>query len=300
MANTINDAVKPHIVISAILDAYVAMLTPLRAFSLDFSPSGGQVGETIGGSFISKAAADAKDWAVADGYVAEDVTDAGLKVTLNKRKYKSWVWHDIDNMNTMDRLEHFGYQTGAVVAKGVFQDILSIVTNANYGTAAHVGTAATFDVADMEGLKNAADAADWPPMGRSMVLDSAYYNALVADTRLNANTYGSAEVIRRGIIPELFGFTVYSSTIVPANSENLKGFICTGDALAVGMRYLMPDDRGTVLIEPRAVSDPTGGGLTFGYKSWYDPQFSRRQAVAEALYGFIKANVAALKRITSS
>jgi hypothetical protein len=189
-------------------------------------------------------------------------------------------------------------QKGYQLAKAVFQDILSAVTLANFGAAAHTGVAANFDFADVIDIKQACDAADMPEAPRSLVLGSSYYNALLKDSVIKDASALGATANQTGSLPNLSGFITYRSSLVPANAENLVGFAAYPSAIVTAMRYLQPSGRSQDGVY-RPVADENTG-ITLGYREFYDNDKGEVVAVLEAFYGYALGEASALKRVISA
>lgn len=298
MANTIDSALNNELVSSAVLNAFVSEIQPILGFSTNISAAIGTRGDTVHVPYVPAASA-AGNFSAATGYERENTTLDKRTVELNKHKYVSWRVTDLEQTKSSAvSLEMFGMQKGFQLAKAVFQDILSVVTLANFGTAAHVGAAANFDSSDVADIAAACDLAEMPSVPRNLILSSNYFWALAKDSGIkDSSAFGGPEAIREGRIPNLFGFNLFKSNLVPANSENLVGMAAYPSAVAVAMRYLAPVGGGGDGIY-RAVVDPSG--ITLGYREFYDNDLGERVAIMEALYGYSKAEGSAIKRITSA
>lgn len=298
MANTIDTSLNNELVSSAVLNAFVSEIQPILGFSTNFSSAIGTRGDTVHVPYVPAASA-AADFSAAAGYTRQNTTLDKRTVELNKHKFVSWRVTDLEQTRSSAvSLEMFGMQKGFQLAKAVFQDILSVVTAANYGSAAHTGAASNFDSNDVADIAAACDAADMPSVPRNLIIASNYYWNLVKDTGIkSSDAFGGSEAIREGRIPNLFGFNVFKSNLIPGNSQNLVGMAAYPSAVAVAMRYLAPvggGGDGTY----RAVVDTSG--ITLGYREFYDNDLGERVAIMEALYGYSKAEGAAIKRIVSA
>jgi hypothetical protein len=106
------------------------------------------------------------------------------------------------------------------------------------------------------------------------------------------------------LIGRAFGFDIYESTIIPANSQNLVGFACHPSAYAIAGR--LPDpNRNTIAGFSRAVDyrvmndDETG--LALGMRVHADEKLGKLWVSFEILGGYVKGGVTgALKRIISA
>lgn len=297
MANTLTNTTDT-IIANAAVDAFTAALLPLTAFSNNLSAEAVKRGDKVKVLYVPAQDA-ATDFA--GTYDTQDADATGVDVSINKHKFVSWGLSDTE-IATMPQLalEAFGKQKGFQLAKAVLVDILSLVTNANYGAAVFTGAASTFDSDDVVDIGAACDAADWADEGRSLILSGSYHAALRKSAALkDASAFGGSEAIRMGTIPSLDTFgKVFKSTIIPANAENLVGFAAHSSAMAVAMRYLQPQE-GNSYFQAGAITDPETG-FTLGFRDWYDNDTGTRKKVLEANYGYVKLNGSAIKRMVSA
>ena len=297
MANTINANLQNNIISQSALDQFTSILAPVQAFSSSFNDEASQKGKTINITTLSNTAS-ATDFA--GSYASQNTTYGTTTITLSGHKFVTWHVTDTEaSQSSAVELQRFGYQKGGDLAKAVYQDILSAVTNANFGAAGFVGAAATFDADDVADLRGAAVAANLPVDQCALVVDSTYYTALLKDNNLNpAMTYGDADVIRDGRIPSLFGVGfLFETTALPGNGENLVGFMAHPSAMAVAMRYLQPIN-GKEYIAARRLFDEDSG-MVLGYREFYEPSTGTQTAVLEAVYGYQVALGGSLIRMTS-
>jgi hypothetical protein len=296
MPNTLDSGLNGTLISQAGLDAFVGAFAPMQAFTTDFDPAPASKSDTIQVPYVpvSSAAAD-----FSGTYTRQDSTLNKRTITLNKHKFVSWYLSDVAIAKSPAvALERFGMQKGYQLAKAVFQDILSAVTNANFGAAAHTGVAANFDFADVIDIKQACDAADMPEAPRSLVLGSSYYNALLKDSVIKDASALGATANQTGSLPNLSGFITYRSSLVPANAENLVGFAAYPSAIVTAMRYLQPSGRSQDGVY-RPVADENTG-ITLGYREFYDNDKGEVVAVLEAFYGYALGEASALKRVISA
>ena len=288
MANTIPAGLQNNIISQSALDAFATILSPLQGFSTSFNDEAAQRGATINVTTLANtSSATDFDDAAGTGYVSADTTYGTTAISLNKHKYVTWHVTDTERSESSAvELERFGYQKGADLAKAVYQDILSEVTNANYSTAGFVGAASTFDGDEAVNLRADMIAGGCPIEQCALVLTPDYFAALLKDANINGYMdFGSADVIRQGRIPSLFGIGyVQESAGIPGNSENLVGFISHPSAMAVAMRYLEPTSTQEYINANRLYDEETG--MVIGYREFYQPQLGKMTAVLEAVYGY--------------
>ena len=298
MANTINANLQNNIISQSALEQYTSILAPIQAFSSSFNDEAAQKGKTINITTLSNTSSAAD---FSGSYASQDTTYGTTTITLSGHKYVTWHVTDTEaSQSSAVELQRFGYQKGGDLAKAVYQDILSAVTNANFGAAGFTGAASTFDADDVADLRGDAIAANLPIDQCALVVDSTYYTALLKDNNLNPSmTYGSADVIRDGAIPSLFGIGyMYESTCLPGNSENLVGFIAHPSALAVAMRYLQPINSKEYIAARRLYDEESG--MVIGYREFYEPSTGVQTAVLEAVYGYSVALSGSLIRMVSA
>ena len=296
MANTLDSGLNGTLISQAGLNAFVGAFAPMQAFTTDFDPAPASKSDTIQVPYVP-AASSAADFA--GTYTRQDSTLNKRTITLNKHKFVSWYLSDVALAKSpVVNLERFGMQKGYQLAKAVFTDILSTVTLANFGAAAHTGLAANFDYLDVVDIKNACDTADMPEMPRALILGSAHYNALLKDTVIKDAAALGATANQTGSLPNLTGFTTHRSSLIPANGENLVGFAAYPSAIITAMRYLQPSGRSQDGIY-RPVADENTG-ITLGYREFYDNDSGNVVAVLECFYGYALGEAASLKRIVSA
>lgn len=281
-----------------VLEAFVGLMAPIRAFSVDASPAPGARGDKV--KFLWVPAIDAAtDFVDTTGYEMQDADASGLDVTIDQHNYVSWAITDTELVNRpLLEVNRFAAQKAFQLAKKVFQTILAQVTYANYGTSALVHDSA-IDADDLADIWGVVGALDWPVDRRSLLLPSTYLAGLMKDAAIqSAANLGSTDVIREGSVRRLLGFDVYETNLIPDNGESIVGLVTRPEGLAVAMRYLAPQD-GHNYTEARAVTHPETG-ITLGMRRWYNPDRGQSRVVMECLYGVRTGNTSALKPIRSA
>jgi hypothetical protein len=190
---------------------------------------------------------------------------------------------------------------GRKLAEDILRDILSVVTLANYGAAIHTGAASAFDSEDMINIKTALDQAKWAKSSRVMILDNAYEGALLKDAGIkNAAAVGTASAIQNGRLPQIAGFDVIGTNLIPGNSQNLVGMVALPEAILVAFSPVQPAPGVRSHLNAYEVAVDPETGLTIEYRSWGDPDTDTEKSVIEVNYGFALGHAAALKRIVSA
>jgi len=284
----------------AALESFTATIAPFNLFSTDCSPAPVQKGDKVKVALVGASDA-AQDFT--GTYTMQDSDAEGLDVSIDKHKFVSYSLSDKEVADKPQvKLEMFGRQKGFQLAKAVMQDVLTLVTAENYGAASFTGAASTFDADDVADLGAVCDAADWPEFARGLVLSPTYWAALLKDAGIQAaDAFGGAEAIRQGMIPGLMGFDMYKSSLIPANSWNLVGFCVNPQAILFANRYLEPASKEAATRAGLEFAPLTGeGGVTLGFREWYDNDSGTVKRVLECNYGYLKGLGTAIKSMVSA
>jgi len=308
MANDTFTNTATVILTNAALEAFTAVLQPLTSFATDFSAAAAQRGNAVRVLFIPSQVA-AQNFT--GSYASLGETATGIDVTISQHKFVSWSLTDVElAVNNLLKIEQFGRQFGFNLGKAVLQDIWSLLVLSNYnsgsvsGTAGSgfvfVGSANTFDSDNIVDIKSAVDALYWPEFGRKIVLSPTYYNGLLQDTTVKLasaiGVIGSTTPAQSGKLPSLSGFEIDASAVIPANGQNVQGFVCLPDCMAVAMRYLQPQPGNTYL---SAFAVTNEAGFTLGFRDYYNNDGGYRTQALEANYGYSAVNPNALQLIAS-
>lgn len=279
------------------LEAFVAALTPLRAFSTDFSPEFTQRGKTVNVPVIGAANAS-YDFAGSYSQNADSSVD-GIPVVLDRHKVQSLHLTDKEvSESSWVSIERLAVSKARQLAQDVLTDIWSLVTASNYGPSAIDPIDATeFNSDTVLEMRKVCSAVNMPSSDRALILDSSYYSNLLGDPKVSHSylMQMAQPSLMEARMPRIFGFDVYETTILPGNTEDLVGFAAHPRGMVVAMRYLQPIDA-TAYIEAGPVSD-AGSGITLGYRRYYDTDSGKMIAAFECVYGFRKAIADGIKRI---
>lgn len=301
--NTVHADLKRTVILQQMIRAFAIRVLPLQAFSTVFNGIRLEGTDKVTVPYFALDTTASTDFVIANGYDTFGDTAASVKtITVDKRKYQGLFWTSAE----LARQPFMDIGTSAML-KGeqlgidVVNDVLSLVTNANYGAAAHTGLAANFDAADVADLKGVADLANWPGAGRSLMLNSTYDVSLLKDSTVkSALNFGDASPIQDGAIKKILGFSYVPDSRVPANGENLVGFIAFKSALLVAFSPVDPTPEVRNLLTRYEVVTEPGTGVSFEYRLWGDADKDRSKEIIEANYGRVAGEAAALKRIVSS
>lgn len=266
------------------LNAFVKTLAPLNVFSRNFSPvavAARMRGNGIAVPLVGTMAATTFGGA----YNICGGTKTVITVTLNRHKIVHIGQSDIDALNNSDSgLDSFGYEQGAALAIAVVEDILTLVTTANYGSAGQT-TAANLDLTQLRGARLSLNIGNCPQQPRACLIDAVGMDALLAVTNfVQAQMFKDQSVLQEGRIMRALGFDFYelNSSFVGANSVN--AFFCHPQAIAIAMRYVTPQETDGYWAAEQ-VSDPISGA-TFGIRGVFDPLTGQNYLAMECNYGY--------------
>jgi hypothetical protein len=189
----------------------------------------------------------------------------------------------------------------------VFTDIISrVVTKASFGNSVKSLAALSFSADDVADLRELGTAANWPQMGRSLVLSHKWYTPLLRDTSFKQYlAYGSSDPIQLGRIQNAYGFeniveVPNLDTLYSPSGENLVGWINHKSAVLVATSPIVPTEEVRLLLSSfQVVVDPKTG-IAFSYRRFGDATKDAGNAICEVAYGAGKGVDTALRRITSS
>lgn len=300
MANTDfrTNGVNDEILARNVLRGFTAGIAPLAALTTGFSAEARQPGDTVK-VIRDNAAIDAvQTKAIGGAYTIQDADADKVDIVLGDPKYVSYGLDDVEVAEAEGiTIDLFGQRKGHALAKSIFQDILSVVTNANFGTAAFVGAASTFDDDDVADIAKVCDEDDMPEEGRVLILSPAYINSLRKSAAIKDTSGYGFNAIMSGNVPMLHGFRVIMSNIIPANGQNLVGFACEPSAIVSAFRYNLPQPGHKYTRAEPVVGE---GGISLGLRQWYSEDYGNNRVVMESIYGKAVGIDAGIKRITSA
>ena len=296
--SSINAALNDDIITQKAIQAFVAELAPLKAFSTDFSDETEKVGATVQVPIPANITAGTTQ----NAYETEDSGELGVaSVPLTGYAKATVGITDAQFANSpAARLETFAVQQAKAVARKIIVDAFALILHAAYSQKV-TKALASITTADPRAMKVILDKANVPMSDRSLFVNADVFDKLAGDTTItiaNAMAYGGPEVVRDGFIPRLLGFDVHMSNIIPANGENLVGFAVHPSAMAIAIRTLKPQAPGEYL-ETRVVRDEASG-IGLGYRRHYAPGKGTHFCTFEATYGAVAAVPAGLCRLVTA
>ena len=227
MANSI--AAAPAVLAQGVIKALANKLPVLSGFSTVFTSSIQGAGKTIQVPLIGTSTATEFG---ASGYLTgDDATVTSSSVTLKHFKVSSrFSPLDIREYGVGFFANNF-VETAAIALSQVCMDeINDLITNANYSS--NTATGADLSYGDVVAQQKLLDDAKAPDK-RALVLNNTYLSDLRSDASIIAAFQLGANVISTGSLGTIAGAQVYQFSNLATNSENLAGFICGADAIAV-------------------------------------------------------------------
>jgi hypothetical protein len=227
MANSI--AAAPAVLAQGVIKALANKLPMLSGFSTVFTSSVQGAGKTIQVPLIGTSTATEFG---ASGYLtSDDATVTSSSVTLKHFKVSSrFSPLDIREYGVGFFANNF-VETAAIALSQVCMDeVNDLILNANYSS--NTVTGADLDYADVVAAQKTLDDAKAPDK-RALVLGNTYLSNLRSDATIIAAFQLGANVISSGSLGTIAGAQVYQFSNLAANGENLAGFLCGADAIAV-------------------------------------------------------------------
>jgi hypothetical protein len=295
MATVFNDTLFAQTAFQQLVD----LLLPLRAFSTDISSDVKSEGSAV----VVPLFGNATTTTFTQGATVMEQTGGlitAVTVTLDKRKITpvSLTHQQLAESSNAGRWDKWAYQLGKSMGVTVLQDIMSLITTTNYGSAVITTASANYTKSQLiearKQLKQAGAKGEYSFIGNTVI-----EGALLGDTNLvNYFNRGDTEAIKEGSLGRLFGMQVYGSDIIPGNSVSLTGFACGQDAIAFACRslgqYLPAEDY--IAIEEMVDEE---SGLSALYTRHYSRASGTYFANMHMLYGYSTAVTNALKVFTT-
>jgi hypothetical protein len=229
-----------------------------------------------------------------------------VDVTLDKKQF---VDIDLTGMDQF-KLSSVDYLTGLIseavyaAGKAAVQDILSVVTAANYTEdAPYANSADSFDMDSLVDCRKAANKLGYNPMLRYLVLNSDFTAGILKDTKyMDAEgRLGMMNPFSTGKLPEIRGLKIIESDIIPTNDENLGGFLCIPSAMACAFALVDSVELESSLSVARSsqIVDPETG-ISFGIYEHVNTNTRTQWLSVEIRYGYAKTKADSLLRILSA
>lgn len=289
MANSI--ATAPAILAESVIASIKGKLPALKSFSSVFSTLEGSAGKSV---FVPLIGTSTATEFGASGYLTQDdATLAGVTVTLKHFKVSSrFSPLDVKSYGAQYLVNAFTPTAANAIAEACLKEVGDLITNANYSSNAVTGAGLTYaEVVTAKGVLDAAKASDT----RALIVNSTYANNLLTDSQIAAAYQFGANVIQTGQIGQIGGMSVFQFSSLGANGENLAGFACGSDAIAVASGLPMSEIPGFETAV--AVDTDTGLGIQI---IMGQEQSGYYNVTATLLFGAAKGRGTSLTRLLTA
>lgn len=257
------------------LQSLHAKLAPIGDFSHNFRDMEDRKGAAV--VIPSFSVTDAADFDAASNNYFSGVNEIdAATVTLDKHMVKSLMVTDRDLAETEIQFNRDGgIAIGDCLGKALYKYVVDMINDTNVTKSATVTLTTKKAFADLFATvyDNEMD------IGRTVLMLTPDNFATLLST-LDSNVYGSAEAVKEGRIPGLYGFA--SVVCAPNMQSGLKGALVDRDSIGIAARYLEPM-AGAYVGAWKAV-DPVSG-ITIGFREACDLGSGNRYLAGEFLVG---------------
>ena len=289
MSNSIQTA--PAVLAESVINSIKGKLPALKSFSSVFSTLEGTAGKSVFVPLVGTATATEFG---ASGYTAgDDQTLTNATVVLKHFKVSArFSPLDVKSYGAQYLVNAFTPTASNAIAEACLAEVSALITNANYSSSAVTGASLSYsEVITAKGVLDAAKASDT----RALILNATYANNLLTDAQIAAAYALGAQVIQSGQIGQVGGMSVFQFTSLPTNSENLAGFACGSDAIAVASGLPMSEIPGFETAV--AVDSDTGLGIQI---IMGQEQSGYYLVCATLLFGAAKGRATSLTRLLTA
>lgn len=291
MANTLTNMTS-RIFAEAVVMAANSIMTNIAAFTLGLNKEAGQKGDIVRVPIIDVVEADDFD-ADDNNYAAGDHTDEGVDIPVTRHKVAKCRYTDKEFLESpVNYWEKKGRQCTRGLGKAVVKDVFGLI-DAGFTLKATVPLA-EFGVETVTGFVTLAEENGIDPAEATLTLQGVYFSKLLAG--LDTQKYGGDEAMRKGVIPELYGFRqIIRAPLLKAAKPDLAGFISMPQAVGVGFRYCEPQSKKVYEESGQAYDEETG--VLYGIRRFGEAATGRNHLAVEALYGAKAVDKKALIRL---
>ena len=268
------------------LQAFVAGLAPLSAFSHSYSSESAQPGASI---YVPRV--DALTATTFAGYSDSTFpyensggTINTITVTMDQQFITTVDFTDLQRANSSAAdFSKLAQQQGGTLAKAVWQRIATLFTTVNFGISVANLSIANYSRATTVSIRQVMAKRDVPVSKLSLIVNEDVITSWLGDSTIYQTYSSGLNAVRDGDISQLAGMKVYDVNVMPTNGISLVGIVAHPDSVAVACRYLEPQDSGPYASVQR-VTDPSG--IVMGYRRHMNPGRGKMYASFEALFGF--------------
>jgi hypothetical protein len=288
MANSIQAA--PSVLADSVIASLKNKLPVLNGFSSVFSSSISGQGKTIQVPLIGTSTAT--EFSTGGYLTQDDATVTKADVTLKHYKVSTRVTPLNIREYGMSFFQNFAQTASNALAEKCMADISALILAANFSTSTTTGAALSYAEA-VAAQKTLDDAKAANP--RALILNNTYTSDLRSDSQIVGAAGLGASVITSGNIGQIAGASVYQWSNLPTNSENLAGFACGADAIAVATALPLTEIPGFDV----AVGTDADTGLSVQIIMGQE-QSGYMNITATLLFGVAIGNAASLVRLKTA
>lgn len=212
-------------------------------------------------------------------------TGADKQVTLNKHKEVSFIVEDVARAQAnQDLLDRYISAAVSAISEAIESDLFALYT----GLSGSVGSSGTdITAATIRSARKALNDNKVPKSNRHLVVSDKDEIAILGDGNL-ASYFASArsEAVSQGAIGKLYGFTVWSSQLVPAvagTPVSTKNLAFHPEFAILAMRGL-PEPPPQSGARATTMRDPESG-IVLRVLYAYNPTYLGVQVTMDVLYG---------------
>src|ERR1035437_8671637 len=246
--NTVDASLKRVVILNETIRDFAVRVLPLRLLATVFTAVPLQGTDQIEVPYYPLQTVASQDFTNGDGtggtgyQFGQATTTNKAQITVNKRKYQPIDYSSYEfRRQPLFNAIRLGKMNAEKLAVDIFNDIMSVVTAANFGAAVKTSSAAAVVSDDIIDIRGDCNAAMWPDQGRSLIVDSSVDNALQKDEAYKlALNIGTTSVIQEGKFPSLSGFEYAWMPNLPQNGENLIGFAAFMSAILAAFAPIDP------------------------------------------------------------
>jgi hypothetical protein len=290
------DTYSTTLVVQRTLDLLKWTYPMLSRITSDMSPEAASYGDAI--TTRTVGAATVGTYNTSTGYAVTNATTTDVAVTMNAHKFVEVGFNANVVASTRRRL--YDEQVEAAqngLAKDLSDALLALITAANFTNTPIERDEASFERADIIALGKALTEAKVPLVGRTLLLNPAYYAALAKDTTIVSALInnGAGAAIASGKLPPVHGFELLEQGNLPSTG-NLTGFGYNRSALVLATRT--PSDYASALPGAPAtgnvqiVTNPEDG-FSVAMTQYVDHALGIAKWRIALMYGVAKGQVAA-------
>lgn len=258
---------------SAVIAAH-KNLAKLSLFAKNFSELQGVPGKSIAVPVYALSAAAAFD-AANNNYATGANEIGGELITLDQHLVKSVAITDVEEAETGIRwAADTSYALADMLTRGVNDYVFGLINSTNVTLTADTPTSK----ATVAGLYAIAEGNDIPVDQCIVAMKPTQFAGVLS--ALDYTVYGSADAIRNGVIPGLYGFKGF--VCAPNLPDGTNGAIICDTAVGVASRYLFPGTEGAY---PEAWAATDESGFTIGYRRFMDLATGSNKFAADVLFG---------------